>query len=113
MRWSLLSRSRIAPTSSSPDFDALIAIPTSGSTNCCRIGGRGDEEHQDLIEDGGEITVGKIGGIDCGATAADGHNCLAMLVRREGETLNALLRRLDKAIASVWDGADHIDEVNC
>lgn len=31
-------------------------------------------------------------------TAADGHNTVAMLVRRDGETLNALLRRLDKAI---------------
>ena len=53
-----------------------------------------------------------IGGIDCAATAADGHNSLAMLARREGETLNALLRRLDKAIATVRDGGDPIDEIN-
>ena len=65
-----------------------------------------------LIDDGGEITLGAIGGIDCAATAADGHNSLAMLVRREGETLNALLRRLDKAIATVRDGGDPIDEIN-
>lgn len=45
-----------------------------------------------LIDDGGEITLGAIGGIDCAATATDGHNSLAMLVRREGETLNVLLR---------------------
>ena len=65
-----------------------------------------------LIADGGEITLGAIGRIDCAATAADGHNCLAMLVRREGETLNALLRRLDKAIASVVSGGDPVDEIN-
>lgn len=65
-----------------------------------------------LIEDGGDITLGALAGIECAATAADGHNCLAMLVRREGETLNALLRRLDKAIATVWEGSDPIDEVN-
>jgi len=48
-----------------------------------------------LIEDGGDITVGAIDPIECAATAADGHNALAMLVRRDGETLNALLKRLD------------------
>ena len=67
---------------------------------------------QALIADGGEITLGAIGGIECAATAADGHNCLAMLVRREGEALNALLRRLDKAIASVVSGGDPVDEIN-
>jgi len=46
------------------------------------------------------------GGIECAATATDGHNALARLVRREGETLNALLRRLDKAIKAVWAGDD-------
>ena len=49
-----------------------------------------------LIDDGGEITLGAIGSIECAATAADGHNALAMLVRRDGETLNALLKRLDR-----------------
>jgi len=66
-----------------------------------------------LIEDGGEITLGAVGGIECAATATDGHNALAMLVRREGETLNALLRRLDKAIAAVWESGEPIDEINC
>lgn len=46
------------------------------------------------------------------ATAADGHNSLPMLVRHEGETLHALLRRLDKAIAKVQEGGDLIDEIN-
>ena len=37
---------------------------------------------------GDEITLGAIGSIECAATAADGHNVLAMLVSREGETLS-------------------------
>jgi hypothetical protein len=65
-----------------------------------------------LIEDGGEITLGAVGPIECAATAADGHNALAMLVRRDGETLNALLKRLDRAIASYFDTGETIDEIN-
>ena len=65
-----------------------------------------------LIEDGGEITVGAIGGVECAATAADGHNALAMLVRRDGETLSALLRRLDRAIALYYDTGETTDEIN-
>ena len=65
-----------------------------------------------LIEDGGEITVGATGGVECAATAADGHNALAMLVRRDGETLSALLRRLDRAIALYYDTGETTDEIN-
>lgn len=65
-----------------------------------------------LIEDGGDITVGAMGSIECAATAADGHNALAMLVRRDGETLNALLKRLDRAIARYFDTGETTDEIN-
>ena len=65
-----------------------------------------------LIEDGGEITLGALPPHECAATAADGSNCLAMLVRRDGESLNALLRRLDKAISLAWSNDVFIDEVN-
>jgi len=65
-----------------------------------------------LIEDGGEITLGALPPHECAATAADGSNCLAMLVRRDGESLNALLRRLDKAIGLAWSNDVFIDEVN-
>ena len=51
-----------------------------------------------LIEDGGEVTLGALPPHECAATAVDGSNCLAMLVRRDGESLNALLKRLDKAL---------------
>jgi len=65
-----------------------------------------------LIADGGEITLGAIYPIECAATAADGHNSVAMLVRREGETLNALLKRLDKAIGRYFDNGEFIDKIN-
>jgi len=65
-----------------------------------------------LIEDGGEITLGALPPHECAATAADGSNCLAMLVRRDDESLNALLKRLDKAIGLAWSNDVFIDEVN-
>ena len=65
-----------------------------------------------LIADGGEITLGAIYPIECAATAADDHNSVAMLVRREGETLNALLKRLDNAIGRYFDNDELVDEIN-
>lgn len=65
-----------------------------------------------LIEDGGDITIGALPPHACVATAADGSNCLAMLVRRDGESLNILLKRLDKAIGLAWSNETFVDEVN-
>ena len=65
-----------------------------------------------LNDDGGEITVGTIASIVCAATAADGHNTLAMLVRRDGETLTALLKRLDRAIGRFNETGETVDEIN-
>ena len=65
-----------------------------------------------LIEDGGEITLGALPPHQCVATAADASNCLAMLVRRDGESLDALLTRLDNAIGLAWSNDTFIDEVN-
>ena len=48
----------------------------------------------------------------CTVTAADGHNSVALLVRREGETLNALLKRLDKAVGRYLDNDEFVDEIN-
>jgi hypothetical protein len=66
-----------------------------------------------LIEDGGDISIGgQVLRNECVATAADGSNCLAMLVRRDGENLSALLKRLDKAIGTAWSDDEFTDEVN-
>jgi len=57
-----------------------------------------------LVEGGGEITLGHLDDIGkCVATATDGGQCLAMLVRRKGESLEALLRRLDAAIVDAYE----------
>lgn len=66
---------------------------------------------EELIEFG-EITVGNkypVGGV---AVASDGHNALAMLVRRDGETLAQLLTRLDQAVAKALDQDIYTDEIN-
>ncbi len=66
---------------------------------------------EELIEFG-EVTLGNkypIGGV---AVASDEHNALAMLVRREGETLAQLLTRLDQAVAKTLDEDIYTDEIN-
>lgn len=65
-----------------------------------------------LIADGGEITLGRVDSIDCAATAADHDQCLAMLVRRPGESLAELLARLDVAIHDAVENQVFADENN-
>ncbi len=65
-----------------------------------------------LVDGEGQITIGALYPIPCVAIANDGHNSLAMLVRREGETLAQLLIRLDAAIALAYDEDKFTDEVN-
>ena len=65
-----------------------------------------------LIDDSGEISIGSTAGIPCVATAHDGHNALAMLVRRPGESFFDLLVRLDSAIVAARERDEFIDEVN-
>jgi hypothetical protein len=62
--------------------------------------------------DYGEITLGQMYPVGCVAVAADEHNSLAMLVRREGETLAQLLARLDQAIAKALEDDIFTDEIN-
>jgi hypothetical protein len=66
----------------------------------------------ELIEVG-QITVGVVRPVwSIAATAHDGHNTLAMLVRRKGETLAELLTRLDLAIAKAQTEGIFTDEIN-
>ena len=67
---------------------------------------------ESLIDDGGDVTIGPVGPISCAATASDHHNALAMLVRRDGETLNALLKWLDRAIRNYYATGETTDEIN-
>ena len=65
-----------------------------------------------LISSGGQISLGQMSPIPCAAIANDEHNCLAMLQRRQGESLRELLVRLDAAIAIAWNEERFIDEIN-
>jgi ribosome assembly protein YihI (activator of Der GTPase) len=65
-----------------------------------------------LVDGEGEITIGRMGGIPCAAVAADGHNALAMLVRRRRESLDDLLTRLDDAIRLAVEEDTYTDEIN-
>ncbi len=65
----------------------------------------------ELIADG-EITVGVLNPVGCVAVATDGHNTLAMLKLRKGETLMQLLARLDQAIERAWTEEIYTDEIN-
>lgn len=60
----------------------------------------------------GEITIGVLRPVGCVATASDEDRCLAMLVRRRGETLAQLLGRLDLAIDKALTDDTCIDEIN-
>jgi hypothetical protein len=66
---------------------------------------------EDLIAYG-EVTLGVLRPIGCVATAADEDRCLAMLVRRRGETLGQLLTRLDRAIDQAINEDVFTDEIN-
>ena len=67
---------------------------------------------ESLIDGDGDVTIGRVGPIACAATAANEHHSLAMLVRREGETLEQLLMRLEAAIEKAVEEEIFIDEIN-
>jgi hypothetical protein len=45
----------------------------------------------------GDISIGRVAG-ECVVAASTSYDCPVMLVRREGESFVALLRRLDRSI---------------
>jgi hypothetical protein len=66
----------------------------------------------ELIEEG-HITIGVLRPVgESVAVANDGESTLAMLVRRDGETLSQLLKRLELAIARARTEDVFIDEIN-
>ena len=65
-----------------------------------------------ILEEGGDISVGRLGPIDCVASASTSYDCPVMLVLREGESFVALLQRLDLSIAKAWKQEITIDDIN-
>jgi hypothetical protein len=53
-----------------------------------------------------------VGPIRCAAVACDEHQQFAALVRQPGESLEALLNRLDAALQRAWQHEEFIDEIN-
>lgn len=67
---------------------------------------------EELVDNNGEITIGRVGPVRCGATACDEADCLAMLARRPNESLENLLVRLDSAIEDAIEHDVFVDEIN-
>jgi hypothetical protein len=65
-----------------------------------------------LIDEGGSISITDLESIGCVVAASDSNNCLAMLVRRDGERLRDLMARFDAAIGLAWSHGLLTDEVN-
>lgn len=65
----------------------------------------------ELLRDGGSVSIEPLDDIPCVACAADVHNTIALLVRRDGESLTALLKRLDKAVARYYSDTVVTDEI--
>jgi hypothetical protein len=65
-----------------------------------------------LVDGEGEITIGRVGAIRCAAVASDGHDALAMLVRRRGESLQDLLTKPEDAIRLAAEEDTYTDEIN-
>lgn len=66
----------------------------------------------ELINNGGNVSIGDIPPVPCAAVAADESIMLAALLRREGESLVELLDRLDDAIGKAFDEEIYTDEIN-
>ena len=67
---------------------------------------------EELIDNGGNVSIGDIPPVPCAAVAADESTMLAALLRREGESLIELLGRLDEAIGKAFDEEFYTDEIN-
>ena len=67
---------------------------------------------EELIDNGGNVSIGDIPPVPCAAVAADESNMLAALLRREGESLIEVLGRLDEAIGKAFDEEIYTDEIN-
>lgn len=67
---------------------------------------------EEFVEAGGNIHIGPIAPIKCAAVAADPHGMIAALVRRNGESFNDLVHRLDHAVDMAMNHDAPIDEIN-
>lgn len=67
---------------------------------------------EELIDNGGNVSIGDIPPVPCAAIAADESTMLAALLRRKGESLINLLNRLDEAVGKAFNEEIYTDEIN-
>lgn len=67
---------------------------------------------EELIDNGGNVSIGDIPPVPCAAVAADESTMLAALLRRKGESLINLLNRLDEAVGKAFNEEIYTDEIN-
>jgi len=67
---------------------------------------------QDFIDNGGQISVGRISPIPCAAVANDEHAMHLAILRRKGESLMQLIERLDRTLADCLENETTVDEIN-
>jgi hypothetical protein len=67
---------------------------------------------EDLIDGEGQIMLGYLNQVGNVAIASEGPHTLAMLLRRSGESLAALLERLNHAIERAVEHEEYLDEIN-
>lgn len=67
---------------------------------------------EELINNGGNVSIGEIPPVPCAAVAADESIMLAALLRRESESLSEFLNRLDEAVGKAFEQEIYTDEIN-
>lgn len=65
-----------------------------------------------LIDGNGYIKLGQFGKTRCAAIASDCDNCLATLVKKDNESLDEFLARIDRAIEDALERDVFVDEIN-
>lgn len=67
---------------------------------------------QDFIDNGGQISIGRIAPIPCAAVANDDHVMYVAILKRKGESLVQLIERLDRTLADCLENETTVDEIN-
>ena len=65
-----------------------------------------------FVENDGNVSIGSFGAVRCAAVANDRDNMIAALEKRNDESIEDLLNRLDKAINLALEEGEFIDEIN-
>jgi len=76
------------------------------------VNGTWADQRVALIENRGQITIGRLAPFECVAIANDQDNTAALLVRRANESLPDLISRPDMAIEAAYGYDQFVAEMN-